>query len=65
MMKRKFTIRIQRTEYYSHDVEVEADNAADAIKEVEERYDNDEFYNCFDIPDDTESHVYCADESEV
>lgn len=65
-MKRKFTIRIQRTEYYSHDVEVVADNAADAIKEVEERYyDYDEFYNCFELPDDTESHVYCADESEV
>ena len=64
-MKKKYTIRIQRTEYYSYDVEVEADSAADAIKNVEDRYDNDEFYACFELPDDTETHIYCADESEV
>lgn len=64
-MKKKYTIRIQRTEYYSYDVEVEADSAADAIKNVEDRYDNDEFYDCFDVPDDTETHVYCPAENEV
>ena len=64
-MKKKYTVRIQRTEYYSHDVEVEADSAADAIKNVEDRYDNDEFFDCFDIPDDTEARVYCTTESEV
>ena len=64
-MKKKYTIRIQRTEYYSHDVEVEADSAADAIKNVEDRYDDNEFSTCFDMPYDTEAHVYCTAESEV
>lgn len=64
-MKRKFTIRIQRTEYYSYDVEVEAETVTDAIKNVEGRYDDDEFYNCFELPDDTDTHIYCAEESEV
>ena len=64
-MKKKYTIRIQRTEHYCHDVEVEADSVADAIENVEDRYDNDEFYACFELPDDTETHIYCPAESVV
>lgn len=64
-MKKKYTIRIARTEYYAHDVEVAADSAADAIDSVRDRYDEDEFCNCFDMPYDVEVNVYCAEESEV
>lgn len=62
---KKYTIRIARTEYYAHDVEVVADSAADAIESVRNRYDNDEFCDCFDMPYDVEAKVYCAEESEV
>lgn len=67
-MKKKYTIRIQRTEYYSHDVEVEAESAGEAICDVKHRYDDGEFEgedDLFNLPDDTECHVYCAEESEV
>ena len=63
---KKYTIRIQRTEYYSHDVEVEAESAADAIREVERREDDGEFMLEYaDTFDDVETHVYCTSESEV
>ena len=64
-MKKKYTIRIQRVEYYNHDVEVEAESAADAIREVERCEDDGEFMLEYDAFDDVETHVYCTSESEV
>ena len=66
--KKKFTIRIERREFYNFDVEVEAESSADAIREVEERYASGEFDNekeLFFSPYDNEDHVYCAEEKEV
>ena len=62
---KKYTIRIQRTEYYCYDVDVMADSAADAIGSVRDRYDEDEFCDCFDMPYDVEANVYCTEDSEV
>lgn len=67
-MKKKYTIRIERKEYYSLDVEVEAKSVDEAIRNVEERYGNGEFNgegDLFSLPYGSEDHVYCAEESEV
>ena len=64
-MSKKFLVRIQRTEWYSHDVEVEADSMADAIREVERLEEEGEYDHHFDAFDDVETHVYCPAESEV
>ena len=60
--KKKYTIRIQRTEYYEVVVDIEAESAAAAIREVEEREANNEFANQFDAPYDVETHVHCPAE---
>ena len=67
-MKKKFTIRIERKEFYNFDVEVEADSAAEAVREVEDRYASGEFDNekeLFFSPYDNDDCVYCAEEKEV
>lgn len=67
-MKKKYVIRIERKEFYSYDVEVEAESSAEAVRNVEDRFAAGEFDNekkLFCSPYDTEDHVYCAEEKEA
>ena len=67
-MKKKYTIRIERKETFVFDVDVEANDAAEAVRNVEELYANGEFDNEKDLfysPSDVEDNVYCTEESEV
>ena len=62
---KKYTIRIQRVEYYNHDVEVDAESAADAIAEVERRNLDGEFYDLLTKhgPVYSEDEVCCESEA--
>lgn len=67
-MKKKYTIRIERKELFNFDIEVEAEDSAEAVRNVEDRYAAGEFDNekeLFYSPCDIEDDVYCVDESEV
>lgn len=62
----RYKVRIQRTETYNLDVEVEAFDARNAIATVQSEYDSGQYDTEFDCPDDVEQHIYCPEEeSEV
>lgn len=64
-MKKKYVIRIERREFYSYDVEVEAESPAEAVRNIEDRYAAREFdgeKELYGDPYDTEVNVYCAEE---
>ena len=67
-MEKKYTIRIERTETFVFDVDVNANSKEEAIAHVEEQYANGEFSGERDLyysPADVEDNLYCIQEKEV
>lgn len=66
-MSKKYTIRLEREEFYEIVVDVVAESEAEAVTEVERRHDDGEFWNRMnkDGPYDSSEHIYCVSESEV
>lgn len=60
-----YTIRIERTEYYSYSTDVTAESEADAIAEVERRNLDGEFYDLLTKhgPVYSEDEVHCESEA--